>query len=189
MNPIESLIQGFQGLVADVPELVQPLIVALAATVPFLEGEVGAMLGVLGGLHPVVAGIAAAVGNFLCVLVVVLLGERIRAAAIARRRARRSVPAGVGADGGAVPAEEAEAPKEPSKGRRKVRRYLERFGVPGASLLGPLAMPTQFTAALLIASGVRRPWVLLWQAIAIVAWTAFSATSAWLALQLVYGIG
>ncbi len=182
MNPIESLIQGFQGLVADVPELVQPLVVALAATVPFLEGEVGAMLGVLGGLHPVVAGLAAAAGNFLCVLVVVLLGERIRAALLARRTARRPVVAGGGPDA-------PEEPEAPSKGRRKVRRYLERFGVPGASLLGPLAMPTQFTAALLIASGVRKPWVLLWQAIAIAAWTALSATSSWLALQLVYGIG
>ncbi len=187
MNPIESLVQGFQGLVADVPELVQPLVVALAATVPFLEGEVGAMLGVLGGLHPVAAGLAAAAGNFLCVLVVVLLGERIRSAVAARRRTRRLAIAG-GVEQ-TEPSEGAEAPEEPSKGRRKVRRYLERFGVPGASLLGPLAMPTQFTAALLIASGVRKPWVLLWQAIAIAAWTALSTTSAWLALQLVYGIG
>ncbi len=29
-NPITDLVLGFQGLVADVPDLVQPLIVALA---------------------------------------------------------------------------------------------------------------------------------------------------------------
>ena len=48
---------------------------------------------------------------------------------------------------------------------------LVRFGVPGASLLGPIATPTQFTAAFLVSTGVRRGWVLLWQAIAIVLWT------------------
>jgi len=185
MNPIESLIQGFQSLMAQVPELLQPVIVALAATVPFLEGEIGAMLGVLGGLNPVVAGIAAAAGNFLSVLVVVVLGARIRSAIVARRAARRPVAVGAGA-----PMEdEADAPKPPSKSQLKVRRYLERFGVPGASLLGPLAMPTQFTAALLVASGVAKSWVLLWQAVAIVAWTTLTAVSTTLALHLVGGIG
>jgi hypothetical protein len=187
MNPIESLIQGFQGLMAQVPEHLQPFIVALAATVPFLEGEIGAMLGVLGGLNPVVAGIAAAAGNFLSVFVVVVLGARIRSAIVARRAARRPVAVGARApleEGGA-----ADAPKPPSKSQLKVRRYLERFGVPGASLLGPLAMPTQFTAALLVASGVARSWVLLWQAVAIVAWTTLTAVSSTLALQLVGRIG
>ena len=61
--------------------------------------------------------------------------------------------------------------KPESKGRQRFRRFLIRFGVPGASLLGPLALPTQFTSAMLIASGVSRRWVLLWQGIAIIIWT------------------
>ncbi|MGI5149451.1 hypothetical protein ACQEVC_24395 [Plantactinospora sp. CA-294935] len=53
-----------------------------------------------------------------------------------------------------------------------------RFGVPGASLLGPLALPTQLTAATLIASGVSKSWVILWQVIAIVLWTTLLTLAA-----------
>lgn len=60
---------------------------------------------------------------------------------------------------------------EESKGRQRLRRFVVRFGVPGASLLGPLALPTQLTAATLVASGVDKTWVMLWQIIAIVLWT------------------
>ena len=56
---------------------------------------------------------------------------------------------------------------------------------PGASLLGPLAIPTQSVSAVLVAGGVPRRRVLLWQAVAIAVWTtiaAVAAVSAWAAL-------
>ncbi|MEU4409161.1 hypothetical protein AB0F88_32020 [Streptosporangium sp. NPDC023963] len=162
MNPVETLVQNFRDLVAEVPELVQPFVVMLAGAIPFIEGEGASPIGVVGGIHPVVAAVAAASGNFLCVLVVVLISSRARAAAVAHGRR---------------PSSREERPE--SKGRRRFRRYLVRFGVPGASLLGPLAVPTQFTAAMLIASGTSRSWVLLWQAIAIVFWTTLTTTLVW----------
>ncbi|MGS2644534.1 hypothetical protein [Streptosporangium sp. LJ11] len=161
MNPVETLVQNFRDLVAEVPELVQPFIVMLAGAIPFIEGEGASPIGVVGGIHPVVAAVAAAAGNFLCVLVVVLISSRARAAVAHGHR----------------PSSREERPE--SKGRRRFRRYLVRFGVPGASLLGPLAVPTQFTAAMLIASGTSRSWVLLWQAIAIVFWTTLTTTLVW----------
>ena len=157
-NPIANLIAGFQDLVGQVPELLQPVIVAAAGAVPFVEGEGGAVVGVVGGLHPVVAGLAAAVGNLLCVTVVVLLGARARAAVVGRST-RVAVA------------------KPPSKGRQKFDRWFVKFGVPGASLLGPLAIPTHFTAATLVASGVPKGRILLWQAIAIVVWTTIATAS------------
>ena len=84
MSPIERTIDSFQELVAQVPEIVQPLIVMLAAAIPFVEGEGGAVIGVLGGLHPVVAAVAAAAGNFLCVLLVVAVTSRARTAVVDR---------------------------------------------------------------------------------------------------------
>ncbi|GIG35437.1 small multidrug efflux protein [Cellulomonas pakistanensis] len=201
MNAIERVVQSLQDLLAQVPELVQPLVVALAGAVPFVEGEVGAMLGVLGGLNPVLAALAAAAGNFLSVLGVVLLGSGVRQRVTARRAAPSTTAqgaaaggtaggtaagaAGAGTAGGAATAV-AEAPARPeSKGKQRLRRYLVRFGVPGASILGPLALPTQITAATLVASGVRKGWVLLWQAVAIVLWTTLATVSAWAALQVV----
>jgi hypothetical protein len=163
VSPIESLVRNFQDLVAEVPEAVQPFIVMLAGAIPFIEGEGASPIGVIGGIHPVVAGIAAAAGNFLCVLVVVLVSSRARAAAVSH--------------GGRSAARDEGKPE--SKGRQRLRRFLVRFGVPGASLLGPLAVPTQITAATLVAAGTPRGWVLLWQAIAIILWTTLTTTLVW----------
>lgn len=167
-----NIIEGLQDLMSHVPLLVQPLIVALAAAIPFVEGELASVLGVWAGLNPFVAFLAAAAGNFLSVFVVVVFGARIRAAVTTRRARRRElVPAGAGA--GIEPAHP-EEPKPESKGRQRFRRFLVRFGVPGASLLGPLALPTQFTSAMLVAAGVSKRWILLWQAAAIILWTGFT---------------
>ncbi|TWX41135.1 small multidrug efflux protein [Frigoribacterium sp. ACAM 257] len=200
---------------SQVPDVVQPLVIALAGAVPFIEGEASAALGVIGGVHPVVAALAGMAGNLLCVVVVVLLGSRIREAVVLRRAGRRTqaagasgaaavaVPAGSWSDGqaesSAAPApagaaasaaasgragaaastpapvaagsvERTEAVPE-SKGRARLRRWLVKFGVPGASLLAPLALPTMITAATFVASGVPKGWVILWQAVAIVVWT------------------
>ena len=95
-------------------------------------------------------------------------------------------PAGgtaTGADSGEVGG--AADAKPESKGRRRFKKWLVRFGVPGASLLGPLAIPTHFTAAMLIASGTSPRWVLLWQAVAIVTWTTLTVTLMWLAVNAV----
>ena len=163
MNFLETVVQNFRDLVANVPGAIQPFVVMLAGTVPFIEGEGASPIGVVGGIHPFVAGIAAAAGNFLSVLVIVLLSSRARTAALGRGHR----PPG-------PPAEERE-----SKGRRRFRRYLNRFGVPGASLLGPLAVPTQITAAMLVAAGTSRHRVLLWQGMAIIVWTTLTTTVVW----------
>lgn len=160
---LSDLISRFQELVAIVPAVVRPLIVALAAAVPFVEGEVSSMIGIIGGLNPFVAAVAGIAGNLLCVVGVVLATARVRSAVVAR----------VGRGG------EPDEPAAPqSKGRQRFARLLTRFGVPGASLLGPLALPTQLTAATLIASGVSVPRVLVWQAAAILLWTAIATLGA-----------
>jgi hypothetical protein len=168
-----NLIETFQNLVAQVPELVQPLIVALAGAVPFIEGEGAATIGILGGIPPVIAAIAGIAGNFVCVAGLVLLSSKAREAVVNRQRAK----AMVGADGPVAPAGAADGiPVEGESARKaarkqKFQRALERYGVPGVSLLGPLLLPTQFTATMLAAVGVGKARILIWQAIAIVGWT------------------
>ncbi|MEV4736933.1 MULTISPECIES: small multidrug efflux protein [unclassified Microbacterium] len=194
MNVFEFL----QNLMSEVPLLVQPVIVALAAAIPFVEGELASVLGVWAGLNPVVAAAAAIAGNFLSVLVVVVFGARIRATVV-DRRARRRQPVAVAAgapasasalaDGTVTDTDaDAVAETEPdSKGVARFKRFLVRFGVPGASILGPLALPTQFTSAVLVSTGVSKRWVLLWQAVAIVAWTTVTTLIATGVLTLVTG--
>jgi hypothetical protein len=170
VNTVDGPVRTFQDLMAQVPEIFQPIIVMLAGAVPFVEGEGAGAIGVVGGIHPVVAGLAAATGNFLSVLAVVLLSSQVRTVAMAGRAPR------------------AELPAEPeSKGRRRFRRWVVRFGVPGASILGPLAIPTQITSAMLVAAGTPRGRVLLWQAVAIVVWTTLATAVAWAVLTAVTG--
>lgn len=168
-----NLIQTFQDLVARVPELVQPLIIALAGAVPFIEGEMAATIGILGGVPPVIAAIAAMAGNFLCVAILVGASARTRAAVVARR-ARVSVAVGSGASADAVAdsiLQEEEGGARSTARKQKFQRAFERYGVPGVSLLGPLLLPTQFTATMLAAIGIRPARILVWQAVAIIGWT------------------
>lgn len=159
-----NLIETFQDWVAQVPELIQPLIVALAGAIPFIEGEGAVTIGILGGIPPVVAAIAAMVGNFLCVAVLVLLSSGARQAVVTRHRSHVAANAG----GGSVVDT---LPETTSTRSQKFQRAFVRYGVPGVSLLGPLLLPTQFTATMLAAAGVAKARILLWQGIAIVLWT------------------
>jgi hypothetical protein len=196
---IMDVVGFIQQLMSQVPFFLQPLIVAVAAMIPFVEGELASVLGVWAGLNPVIAAVAAAAGNFASVFVVVVFGARIRAALIARRARRAAlaqpaphrelVPTGAPATVGAPGlSEQVASPRKPdSKGVQRFKRFLVRFGVPGASILGPLALPTQFTSAVLVSTGVPKAWVLLWQAVAIVLWTTLTTLIATGVLALVAG--
>jgi uncharacterized membrane protein len=164
-----SLVDTFQDLVAQVPDLVQPLIVAAAGAVPFIEGEGAAVIGIIGGIHPAIAAAAGIIGNFVCVTVLVLLTARTRSAVVTRTRTSRLVAAG-GGDAAEVPSP-AVGDERGSARRAKFQRAFERYGVPGVSLLGPLLLPTQFTATMLAGAGVKTARILFWQGLAIVAWT------------------
>src|SRR5690606_29758514 len=108
-------------------------------------------------------------------------------------RARREALVGAGgvgrmSDDGRLEGTDLAPAKPESKGRLRFKRWLVRFGVPGASILGPLAIPTQFTSAFLGAGGTPRSWVLLWQAVAIALWTTVATVSAWAALTFLVGV-
>lgn len=183
-----------QDLVSELPELVQPLLVAVVGAIPFID-EAAAGLGIVAGMHPLVAFSANVLGSTLAVALVVLVGSRVREAVVIRR-ARRTVtvqepelvsvgstlekgktdenlPAAISA----VSQQHAVAEKE-SKGKKRLAQWLTRYGVPGASVLAPLAVPFAFTALFFIGAGVSKGWVILWQTIAIVLWAAAVTVSA-----------
>lgn len=58
MDPLQELVLNLQELAKHTPELVKPLLVAPSAAIPLIEGEMGAVIGMVGGMHPVVAGIS-----------------------------------------------------------------------------------------------------------------------------------
>ncbi|HAY43256.1 MAG TPA: small multidrug efflux protein [Micrococcaceae bacterium] len=163
-----NLIESFQNLISQVPEVAQPLIVAVAGAVPFIEGEGAATIGILGGINPLLAALAAIIGNFTCVAILVLLGSGAHTALSNRKRAKELVEAnGVGH----VESDVTEESERKANRRIKFQRAFERYGVPGVSLLGPLLLPTHFTATMLAAIGVSKTRILIWQAAAIISWT------------------
>ena len=201
-NPYEWL----QSFIAQVPDILQPLIVALAGAIPHVEGEGAAAFGIIAGINPIVAAVAGATGNILCVLGVVVLGSRIRERVIARRTgetrmARLDGPVTAPPFGGSPDGTESRVgapvattvalaqvadpgvrpkvkPTRRAKGQARLRGWMVRFGVPGASILAPLALPTMLTAAFFVASGVPKRWVILWQVVAILLWTSAVAIAA-----------
>lgn len=184
----------FQDLVSQLPEFVQPLLVAVFGAIPFID-EAATGLGVVAGMHPLVAFTANVVGSTLAVVLVILLGSRVREGIVARRAARIPTPASVSVAPlsgmtdetplAATPAVPQQHPvKEKSKGEKRVARWMTRYGVPGASVLAPLAIPFAFTALFFVGAGVSKKWVILWQTIAIVLWTAAVTLSATLAIAV-----
>jgi len=131
--------------------VVQFLAVLVIGTVPFLEAEAGAMIGIITGVPVALAVGAAIVGNMLAVLVAVRAGT-----ALATRRAGRR--------------------EEATNARRdKVMARVDRYGVPVASLLAPTILPISFTAFFMSSAGLSRRQVLVWQAVTVVAWTVLFA--------------
>jgi len=170
-----GVFQNFQELVQQVPDFLQPLILAVAGAVPFIEGEGATTIGVLGGINPLAAALAGFAGNLLCVILLVLLGSGARGAVV-NHRSRREQTRRENLSGAELAAALAEAESGPISPRKaKFQRSLSRWGVPGASLLGPLLLPTQFTATMLAGAGVPPMRIIFWQAIAIAGWTAIAA--------------
>jgi hypothetical protein len=135
-------------LVAALDAWQQVLALVLVGAVPFLESYLGSFLGTILGVNPFLAVPAAVLGNVACTFLLIAVAGRVRGAVTGSRRE------------GAARA-----------GRRgKIAKHLERFGVPGVCLLGPIVVASQITAPTLIALGARRSSVLLWSAVSIVGW-------------------
>lgn len=176
--------EGLHEFVAQVPEFLQPLIIAGLGAIPYVEGEGSAALGIIAGINPIVAGIAGATGNILSVMAVVLLSSRVRESVIARRSMTRYRRTDANAEVIQKDIDQSTSTRK-AKGRRRLGNWLVKFGVPGASILAPLALPTQLTAAFFISSGVKKSWVMVWQIVAILLWTgAVTAAAAGLVAWL-----
>ena len=142
---MDSAVGHLVGLVAGLHPVLQFFAVFAIGLVPFLESHFGAFVGTLTGVPVVLAALAAIGGNLLALAVATRAG-----AAVHRRVADRR-----GAPGARA---------------RKVLSKVDRFGVPVASLLGPLVLATSLSTFIMISSGLDRRTVVVWQVIAVTAW-------------------
>lgn len=141
------MFHSLQEFTASLPELLQWLGVVLISMIPLVESYFGSTIGVLAGVNPFVAVAAAIAGNVVSMLVVVLGTHRVRSKITANR-----------------------APQSLSPRREKLRDRLDRYGVPGVSLLGQLFLPSQVTSAAMVSFGASKNAVILWQIVSIILW-------------------
>lgn len=130
----------------QIPIVLQFIVTALLGAIPFIESEIGAALGVIAGVPVVVAIIAAIIGNILSVFAVVLGAEKISAW---RKRNGQT---------------------ESSPRSKKVTKAIHKYGIPGASMLGPLVTGTHLLAFIASATGANRRYLMVWQIVAITVW-------------------
>ena len=77
-----------------------------------------------------------------------------------------------------------QATEEMSPRKQRLRRMMDRFGVPGVSLLGQTVLPSQITSGALVAFGANTRGVLIWQVISIILWGVVFGTLAALGVDL-----
>lgn len=147
----DTWIGRLQAWALDLPESVQWLGIILISAIPFLESYGGGFVGVIAGMPLVAAVAAATLGNMISLVLVVYVAHWIRSAAMKKR------------NGQAVD-------EEKSTRRDKVKRLFDKFGVPGVSLLGPFALPSQITAPLMVSFGASKNAVMLWMLLSVILW-------------------
>jgi uncharacterized membrane protein len=133
-----------------VSDVIAYLTVFAAAATPWLEVLLVVPAGLLAGLSPVPTVAVAFVGNVATLAPVVLAGDRIR-----NRLDRRR-------DGGAP------------RGTR-ARRLLDRYGLPGLAVLGPLVSGAHLAALAATSAGAERRRTFAWLTAGIAAWAIVAA--------------
>lgn len=151
-----------QEFTASVDPVWQWLVVMGAGAIPFVESYGAGPLGIVVGMFPILAVIAAIVGNIVSMTVVVLATGGAR-----DRLAKRDT--------------------EQSPRRQRFLRAFDKWGVAGVSLLGQTILPSQITSAMMVGIGADKKRVIIWQIISIILWGIAFGVLAWLAVSALRG--
>ena len=139
------MIQDLQHFVEATDPIWQWLAIMLASAIPFIESYFGSALGILAGVNPAIAIIAAIIGNMISMVLFVTFGEKIR-----HWRKTDEKPV--------------------SKRTERIKRLFNKYGVIGVSLLGQTFLPSQITSMAMVTFGAPKPKVIFWQVISIILW-------------------
>lgn len=137
------MIETLQNFTQSLPEWARWAGVILIAALPFVESYFGSTIGIIAGVNPAVAVLAAVIGNTASMLLLVFGAHKLRS-----RFAKR----------------------EPKRSTRRLRKMFDRWGVPGVSLLGQTVLPSQITSMAMVSFGASRNAVAGWQIVSIVMW-------------------
>ena len=144
----------------QIPLFLQIAFTALLGAIPFIEAEVAAGIATFAGTPVILAVLAAAIGNFIAVFLVVIFAEKIRAW---RNKGK----------------------PEDDEGRNgKAMKAIHKYGIPTASMLSPLITGTHILAFAAAVTGANRRYILIWQAIAIMTWAIAGGVTVLLGIEI-----
>jgi hypothetical protein len=146
------MIDSLQQFVSGLPVWLQWLAIIAMSAVPFIESYLGASIGVLVGMNPLLAALLAVVGNTASMLVVVHIARAVR---VRRNGVRR--------------ADANQAPNTIQEGARPAA-LLGSGSLPAVSILGQLAVASHVVAAAQIGKGTEIGKVVFWQVVSIALW-------------------
>lgn len=133
---------------------------------PWFEIWTAVPLGVIMGLSPAVATVAAVTGNIVSVAVMVAVLPRLK-----DWIAKRFLP------------DQADKPDDGPVRQKRFYYLWKRYGVPGTALGAPLLIGTHLATALCIILGTSTRRVMLWITISIVVWGMVVAITCHLGLE------
>ncbi|GEN86812.1 small multi-drug export protein [Oceanobacillus sp. FSL W8-0428] len=140
--------EWFQNLLINLMEAdtwVQYLSVFLISIVPFFESYVAIPIGIIFGFPSIQVVLIGAVGNWLSVMVFIWVISGLRKKVVANK-------------------------SKDSKRKNRAQNIFKKYGVAGLSFAGPIIC-YHVCAAISIASGAKKSYVSIWQAIGIGVWS------------------
>lgn len=148
----EDLITSIWEFTNSTHPALQWIVVMFAGALPILEGHGATFLGIAAGVNPIVAAVAAGIGNLISMLTFVALSGRFR------ERLAKDV--------------------KRTERKEKLHKTYDKYGVPVVSLVAEFWLPSGLTSVLLLTFGASKHKVILWQTITIIVWTALAALAA-----------
>ncbi len=134
-------------------------LVFLGAAIPWMEIALVIPLGVVWGLSPFWVMVVAFVGNFLTVLALIIGFDKYK-----NWHQRRQEAKG----------------KAPSKKSERAKNIMNKYGLPGLALLGPIVIGTHIAAFIGMTLGASKRNTTLWLTFSIALWTlVFGIGAAW----------
>lgn len=147
----------------SVMEIIRELIiVALSAAVPFIEYMLAVPGGILLGLPMIPTIIAAVIGNSLTVGLLIIFVDKVTEWVNKYRERRMSSE---------KYKERQERKKEKTGADERLKKYFEKYGVPGLSFLGVGLLSSHLTALIACSFKIKRSYLMFWMTISIAAWS------------------
>lgn len=193
MQPFENI----QRFVESFPEIIQFLGVAIAAMIPFVEGYGATIVGIAVGVPIWGAVIAAILGNFAIVSILTVIAVKTRDVIQHRKASTPDVidnsmhtPAvnttstsqdttevsNSAVKYGQSDSSNIHTPANTDNAReQRLRKFMNRYGIAGTTLIGMLFIPTHVIAPTLVSFGLKTKVVLIWQVISITLYAVVSA--------------